>query len=379
MLDLEVLRLIWWVLLGVLFIGFAITDGFDLGACILFPFVARNEVERLIVLDTIGPFWEGNQVWLILGAGAIFAAWPLVYAVAFSGFYFLILLLLLSIGISRPVSFKYRSKLPNMFWRRFWDRVVFFGGFVPAVLFGILVGNVMTGAPFYFDETLRIFYSSTLLEFFHPFAWWCALTSIAMLVMHGGLYLAIKTESPIRDRAIKGSKIAAALLILFFAIGGYWVAYHLTGYRIDSAIDPYGYSNPLNKTVMPAVGAWVSNYAEYPFLIAVPVLGFLGAIGVILTARVRNGLLAFVLSSISIFGVIATVGVSMFPFILPSSTNMTSSLLVWDASSTKLTLLLMLVAVVIFLPIILLYTSWVYRMLSGKVNREMVEHHTKTS
>jgi cytochrome bd ubiquinol oxidase subunit II len=148
MLDIETLRVIWWLLLGVLFIGFAVTDGFDFGAAILFPLVARDETERRIVLNSIGPFWEGNQVWIILGAGAIFAAWPYVYAVAFSGFYFLILLLLLTMGISRPVSFKYRSKLPNIFWRRFWDWIVFIGGFCPALIFGLLIGNILAGVPF---------------------------------------------------------------------------------------------------------------------------------------------------------------------------------------------------------------------------------------
>lgn len=168
MLTIDVLRIIWWVLLGILLMGFAITDGFDFGAAILSPFVAKTESQRRIVLNAIGPFWEGNQVWIILGAGAIFAAWPYVYAVAFSGFYLLMLLLLLSMGISRPVSFKYRSKLPQHFWRRFWDWIVFIGGLVPAIIFGLLIGNSLAGVPFQFDDTLRIFYSGTFLNLFFP-------------------------------------------------------------------------------------------------------------------------------------------------------------------------------------------------------------------
>src|SRR5579885_2410357 len=192
MLDFETLRIIWWVLLGVLFMGFAVTDGFDLGAAALLPLVTREETERRIVLNTIGPVWEGNQVWIILGAGAIFAAWPYVYAVAFSVAYLLMLLLLLTMGISRPVSFKYRSKLPNMFWRRFWDWIVFIGGLFPAFIFGVLIGNVLEGVPFNFDESLRISYTGSLLNLFNPFSLWCGVLSIAMLIMHGGLYLAIK-------------------------------------------------------------------------------------------------------------------------------------------------------------------------------------------
>lgn len=373
MFDMEMLRLIWWALLGILFMGFAVMDGFDLGAAILLPLVAKDDVERRIVLNTIGPVWEGNQVWIILGAGAIFAAWPYVYAVAFSGAYLPVLLLLLTMGISRPVSFKYRSKLPNDGWRRTWDRIVFIGGFFPAIILGVLVGNILQGLPFYFDDSLRIFYNGTVWSLFNPFALLCGFVAVMMLVMHGGLYLAIKTENPIRDRAIIYARRAALLLIVGFAVGGVWVTYSLVGYQVASTVDPYGYSNPLHKDVVPMVGAWVKNYSLYPATLLMPLLGFLGAIGAVMTAKFGNSRFAFVCSALSLIGVIGTVGVSMFPFILPSSTNLASSLLVWDASSSRLTLLLMLGAVVLFLPIILIYTAWVYRVLRGKVSKETIE------
>lgn len=373
MLDFETLRIIWWLLLGILFMGFAVMDGFDLGAAILLPLVARNETERRIILNTIGPVWEGNQVWIILGAGAIFAAWPMVYAVAFSGAYFGVLLLLLTMGISRPVSFKYRSKLPNQFWRRFWDWVVFVGGFCPALIFGVLVGNLLTGLPFYFDSDLRITYGGSLIELFHPFALWCAVTSVAMLAMHGGLFLATKTENPIRKRAIFYSRIASVILILLFAGGGIWVANYLTGYVLMSQIDHNQYSNPLHKEVVPQLGAWMQNYSLYPLAKLLPILGFAGAALACWTAHMRNSIIAFVCSAISIIGIIGTVGVSLFPFILPSSTNLGSGLTVWDASSSQFTLTLMLFAVIIFLPIILLYTSWVYRVMRGKVTEKAIE------
>lgn len=373
MLDIEQLRVIWWALLGILFMGFAVTDGFDLGVAALFPWVARNESEKRIVLNSIGPFWEGNQVWIILGAGAIFAAWPYVYAVAFSGFYLLILLLLLTMGISRPVSIKYRSKLANQFWRRFWDWVVFIGGVFPAVIFGLLIGNVLCGVPFYFDDDLRVHYSGSFFDLFQPFAWWCGLTSLAMLIMHGGLYLAIKTESPIRDRAIFYSRVAALLLIVFFAIGGLWVAYGLVGYEVVAGANPFGFSNPMHKQVVPKLGAWINNYSIYPWSFTAPLVGFLGAILAFLTAGLGNARFAFICSSLSMMGIIATVGISLFPFLLPSSTNLSSGLLVWDASSSELTLLMMLIATVIFLPIILIYTSWVYYALRGKVKQKTIE------
>lgn len=379
MLDIAVLRVIWWALVGVLFMGFAIMDGFDLGAAALLPLVAKDETERRIVLNTIGPVWEGNQVWIILGAGAIFAAWPFVYAVAFSGAYLAVLLLLLTMGISRPVSFKYRSKLPNQFWRRFWDWVVFAGGFFPAVIFGVLVGNIMQGLPFYFDNDLRIFYSGTLIQLFNPFALFCGVLSLMMLVMHGGIYLAIKTEKPIRTRAIYWSRLASTIVVILFALGGYWAAVHLMGYVAVDGVNPYGYSNPLHKHVMPRVGAWIENYKLYPVGLILPALGFIGALGVFMTAHRGTAKLAFVCSSFSLIGIIGAFGVSMFPFILPSSTNLTSSLLVWDASSSYLTLLVMLFAVIIFLPIVLFYTSWVYRVMRGKVTKKTIEKDFQNS
>lgn len=376
--NIEVLRIIWWLLLGILMMGFAIMDGFDLGAAALLPFVTRTDAERRVVLNAIGPVWEGNQVWILLGAGAIFAAWPFVYAVAFSGAYLAVLLLLLTMGISRPVSFKYRSKLPNEFWRRFWDWIVFIGGFSPAVICGILVGNVLMGLPFYFDDMLQVTATAKFTDLFHPFALWCGATSLAMLVMHGGLFLAIKTEDPIRSRAICYSRAAGLLMIGLFAIGGWLVAAKVTGYQVTAGADPFGYSNPLHKEVVPLVGAWVKNYTLYPAIKIVPAVGFIGALLAILLAKWGNSRVAFVCSSLSLMGVIGTVGVSMFPFLLPSSTNLSSSLLVWDASSSELTLMVMLFAVIIFLPIILLYTGWVYHAMRGKVSSVSIENNKQS-
>src|SRR3990167_436400 len=379
MLDLETLRIIWWLLIGVLLAGFALTDGFDFGAAILLPFIARNETEKRIVLNCIGPVWEGNQVWIILGAGAILAAWPYVYAVAFSGFYFLILLLRLTMGISRPVSFKYRSKLPQLFWRQCWDHMVFIGGIVPAIIFGLLIGNVILGVPFYFDNSLRFFYTGSFFDLFSPFACWCGFTSLAMLIMHGGLYIAIKTDSSLRERALFWSRSMALVFIFLFALGGIWIAYKVHGYWVTSAINTQDFSNPLHKTVVTGVGAWLTNYQLYPITLSMPILGFVGAILVCITAY-RWSRFAFCCSGLGIIGTIGTVGVSLFPFIIPSSADLSSSLLVWDTSSSQLTLFLMLIASIIFIPIILLYTAWVYRVLAGKVNQAVInkeeEKHT---
>lgn len=372
MLDIAILRVIWWLLLGILFTGFAVMDGFDLGTAILLPLLAKNEEEREQVLNTIRPVWEGNQVWIVLGAGAIFAAWPYVYAAVFSGAYFLILLLLLTMGISRPVSFKYRSKLPYLFWRRFWDWTAFVGGFCPAIIFGILIGNVILGMPFSLDSNLRLSYTGSFLQLFNSFTLLCGLVSVMMLVMHGGVYLVMKTTASVQKRALLWSKIAALGTISGFILGGVWMIY-LPGYQLVSPVDPYGYSNPLYKEVVMNAGAWLKNYSLYPLASLAPILGFIGPLGVLCCAQYGEGRLAFLFSGVGIAGIIGSVGVSMFPFILPSSTQKVASLLVWDASSSQFTLLVMLGAVIVFFPIVLLYTSWVYRVLRGKTSAKSME------
>ncbi len=185
LIDYETLRVIWWGLLGVLLIGFAVTDGFDLGTGTLLPFVAKTDTERRVVINAVGPVWEGNQVWLIVGGGAIFAAWPPLYAVSFSGFYLAMFAVVFAL-ILRPVAFKYRSKRENPAWRTSWDWALFIGGFVPALIFGVAVGNVLQGVPFRLENDLRIFYEgTTLFELLNPFALLCGLLSVAMLIMHG--------------------------------------------------------------------------------------------------------------------------------------------------------------------------------------------------
>ncbi|MBD8618472.1 cytochrome d ubiquinol oxidase subunit II [Sphingomonas sp. CFBP 13728] len=372
MFDYEILRLIWWALLGVLLIGFALTDGFDLGVAALLPFVARNDPERRMVINAIGPTWEGNQVWFILGGGAIFAAWPFVYAVSFSGFY-LAMFLVLAALILRPVGFKYRSKRPDPAWRARWDWALFVGGFVPALVFGVAVGNVLLGAPFRLDGDLRSFYEGSLLGLFTPFALLCGLLSVTMLVLHGAAWLTIKVEhGPVHDRARTFGTVAAIASIVLFAIGFVFVRWGGIGYRIVGTVDPAGPSNPLRTTVEQVGGAWLDNFAAHPWMMVLPVLGFVGAGLALLGIRSGREALAFSGSSVSTVGIVATVGCSMFPFILPSSIDAHSSLLVWNASSTHKTLGLMLFVTAVLLPIVLAYTAWAYKVMFGRVTAEDV-------
>jgi cytochrome d ubiquinol oxidase subunit II len=369
--DYETLRLIWWVLLGVLLIGFAIMDGFDLGVASLLPFLGQNDMERRVIINSIGPTWEGNQVWFILTGGAIFAAWPMLYALSFSGFYLAMLCLLLAL-ILRPVGFKYRSKLSSPRWRSTWDWALFTGGFVPALLCGVAVGNVIQGVPYTIDDSLRVFYEGTLIDLLNPFAILSGLLSVVMLVMHGACYLTIKTENPVQSRAIKSAKYFALCTSALFVVGGIWLYYGIPGYEIIRPIDHNGPSNPLHKSVALLEGAWFINYLKWPSLWLFPMLGVFMPL-ITLSSIKRFPVLAFIASSCSVFAIIATVGISMFPFILPSSMDANVSLTVWDSSSSHLTLFIMLVATVVLLPIVLLYTAWVYKVLSGKVTKATIE------
>jgi len=371
LIDYETLRVVWWLLLGVLLIGFAVTDGFDLGVGMLLPVVGRTEIERRVAINTIGPVWEGNQVWLILGGGAIFAAWPPLYAVSFSGFY-LAMFAVVAALILRPVAFKYRSKRDGAAWHTVWDWALFVGGFVPALIFGVAVGNVLEGVPFRLDADLRIFYEGSFLALLNPFALLSGLLSVAMLCMHGAGWLMLKTDGPVAVRARRLGSVAALATIALFAVAGLMLWYIADGYRITSPVDTLGPSNPLLKTVVRDATAWFANYAAHPWVLAAPALGFLGAAAALVAMRTRREVAPLLTSSLSIFGIISTVGVSMFPIILPSSLAPNASLTVWDASSSHLTLFIMLVVTAMFVPIIVLYTTWVYRVLWGKVDEASI-------
>ncbi len=376
LLDFELLRVMWWVLLGVLLGGFALTDGFDMGVGALLPFVGKTDTERRIAINTIGPVWEGNQVWFILGGGAIFAAWPPLYAVSFSGFY-LAMFAVLAALILRPVGFKYRSKRDSATWRSAWDWALFVGGAVPALIFGVAMGNVLQGVPFRFNEDLMIFYEGSFFGLLNPFALLAGLVSLAMLVMHGAAWLQLKTEGPVRERARKYGSAAAVVTIVAYALAGVWMASGIAGYVTVGVPVTDGPSNPLLGEVARSP-SWFAAYAARPWIAVAPVLGFVGAALVFLGFRAGREVSTLLFSKLSITGIIASVGLTMFPFILPSSLDPKSSLTVWNSSSSHQTLFVMLVMAVIFVPIILAYTAWVYKVLWGKVTEADVTENSST-
>jgi cytochrome d ubiquinol oxidase subunit II len=376
--DYEMLKLIWWVFIGVLLIGFAIMDGFDMGVTAWLPFLGKTDDERRVIINTVGATWEGNQTWLITAGGAIFAAWPLVYAAAFSGLYIALLLVLFALFF-RPVGFDYRSKLADPRWRNGWDWALFVGGAVPALVFGVAFGNLLIGLPFHYDDTLRSFYTGSFWQLLNPFALLCGVVSLSMLMMHGAVYLQLRADGAVQKRAQKAALVTGLLCAVTLALAGLWVAFGIDGYRLTSVHDFNVAINPLSKTVEKVSGGWLGNYQIYPWMILAPVSGFAGIGLSLLSAHYKYERTAFVLSSLAIMGVILTAGFSMFPFVMPSSTNPASSLTLWDAVSSEKTLGIMFVVTIIFLPLILAYTSWVFKVLRGKVTIQSIKDNTHTA
>lgn len=374
--DYEILKLIWWLLVGVLLIGFAVTDGMDMGVGNLLPFLGKNDEERRVIINTVGPHWDGNQVWLVTAGGAIFAAWPGVYAAVFSGFYMAMLLVLFALFF-RPVGFDYRSKIEDPRWRNSWDWGLFVGGFIPSLIFGVAFGNLIQGVPFQLDQFLRAHYEGyfifALLPLLNPFALLAGLISAAMMTVHGALWLQMRTEDPIMSRAKSTIAVLAPFTAIAFALAGVWVYLGIDGYRIVSQPALDALPNPLGKEVVRDSGALFQIYADYPVAILAPLLGILGPILTWMLSAANRAGLAFVTSSLSMTGIIATAGLSMFPFVMPSSSNPSSSFTVWDATSSHLTLTVMFYAVMIFLPLILAYTIWGYVKMWGKVTVKEIE------
>ena len=375
--DYPTLKVIWWLLVGVLLVGFAIMDGHDMGVGTLLPFVGKNDEERRVIINTVGPHWDGNQVWFVTGGGAIFAAWPLVYATAFSGFYWAMLAVLWALFF-RPVGFDYRSKIDNASWRSTWDWGLFVGGAVPPLIFGVAFGNLLQGVPFNFDSNLVSYYTGSFWGLLNPFALLTGVVSTAMITFHGAIYLMHRTEGEIQRRSRNAALFFGLLMLAGFSAAGVWLQW-IPGYAIASAIDPSAVPDPLAKEVVREAGAWMSNYRSMPVTMALPALAYLGAIAALLLAFRGRTLAAFVASSLAIVGVIGTAGMSMFPFVMPSSTDPRSSLTVWDSVSSHLTLSIMFFATLIFMPIIIAYTSWAYKVMSGKVTAAYVRENSHSA
>lgn len=374
MLDYESLKLIWWVLVGVLLIGFAITDGFDMGVGSLLKILGKTDTERRVMLNTVGPHWDGNQVWFITAGGAIFAAWPIVYAVAFSGLYWALLLVLFALFF-RPVGFEYRSKIEDTRWRNAWDWAMTAGGAIPALVFGVAFGNLFLGLPFDMDEMMRSQYHGSFWALLNPFALLCGLVSLGMLAMHGATYLQMRTDGALRQRAEATAMRLSLIVASAFILAGLWLAVGIDGYHISQMPAHGEVMTPLQKKVELQSGAWLSNYTRYPLTLSAPLVAFAGLALTFLASRNRLSGLAFFASSLALLGIICTAGFSLFPFILPSSLNPVVSLTVWDVVSSAKTLGIMFWVAMIFVPIVLTYTAWSYYKMRGRLSSEYIEQN----
>jgi cytochrome d ubiquinol oxidase subunit II len=374
MFDYESLRFIWWALIGVLFIGFAVTDGFDMGVGILVRIIGKTDTDRRVMINAIAPHWDGNQVWLITAGGALFAAWPQVYAAAFSGFYGAMILVLCALFF-RPLGFDYRSKLESPRWRGMWDWAIFIGSFVPALVFGVAFGNLLLGVPFHIDMDQRLFYTGNLLQLLNPFGLLAGLVSLTMLITQGAAYLQMRTVGELHLRSRAASQISALVMMVCFLLAGIWLVKGIDGFTVTSVMDHAGPSDPLRKTVSHVAGAWLINFNKMPVLWAIPALGVILPLLTILFSRINKGALAFVSSSLTIACVILTAGITMFPFVMPSSTTPDASLTMWDATSSLFTLQVMTVVAIIFVPIILIYTSWAYYKMFGRLDKTYIDNN----
>jgi len=329
---------LWFLLAGVFLIGYSITDGFDLGSS--FPMIfMKNEHDRIALYNSVAPVWDGNEVWLIAGGGMLFAAFPTVYAASFSGFYIAILLVLWAL-IGRAFSFEFRNKRESMTWRHTFDFIYWVGNVLPAILFGVAVGNAVIGVPIDKDAV----YHGTFFTLLRPVPLAMGLVSFFMFAMHGAAYLLLKTEGAVFEMAKKYANISVI---------GYVLAVLLTNVLAISEA-PYLYK----------------NYFEYPIFFAIPLLMFLGVIlYVYMLKSGKYDKIVYASGLVNAFTVL-NVACASFPVLMRSSINPEYNLTVFNASSSTLTLIVMLIVTVILMPIVLFYTRYAYKVFSGKVSGE---------
>jgi len=360
--DYESLQLFWWLLISFMFIAFALTDGFDFGVGALLPFAAKTDTERRILINAIAPHWDGNQVWFVLAAGSVFAAWPPVYGTAFSLMYLPMMIILYALFF-RPVGFDYRSKIEDPRWRNFWDWGIFAGSAIPSFLFGVAVGNLFLGVPFYFDDFMRPFVSGTLLGLLSPFALLSGVLSLSLLVLHGAVYAQLRTEGVVRKRLTSYAHLSAMVAMVSFIAAGVWLWLGINGYSMSNG-----------NAVLRGEGRWLDVYSNWMMF----VFPFIGLVGLIMASRNAGHSfgLAFAGSSLAITGVMSTAAITLFPFLVPSSTAINDSITVFNGTSSQYTLTVMMWAAIIFMPMIIVYTLWCYRAMWGRMTEAHIEKNS---
>jgi len=356
--DLEALRLIWWALLGVLMAGTVLCEGLVLGASLLLPMLAKTDEEKTRVVAIIAPGGLAGLAWLIVLVVSLFAVWPIVYAVAMVSFYPLLLLVVLA-SLSLTALLCFMGECQHSVWREYGVRALAWGAALSAGLLGILVGNVLKGVPYHLDSDMHVVFLGDFSGMFNPFSMLVAATCIALLAMHGALYLQSKSSGELQARAKSASLRAAVAFLVLFAVTGLWIT-HLEGYHVTSELFPGAASNPLAKFVKRGDGLWLDNYEHLPALWVVPVLAFLGVLTALWATWRDRCHWAMMAGSVSVLMVVLTFGVSMFPFLLPSNISLNSSLTIWDSSAGRLTMQILLRVAVFALPGMAVLSRWLF-------------------
>lgn len=356
--DLESLRLIWWVVLGLAMTGLVLSEGLSIGATLLLPVLVKTDGEWRHLLKHLAPTSLGNLAWLIVFAVIMFSAWPIAYAVSLASFYPLLFLVLLAL-LFRPLVLYFFDAIKHDSWRQYQRKLLTASGLVPAVLFGVLVGNVIKGIPFHLESDMQIRFLGDFAGLFNLFSMLVAATCLALLAMHGAAFLQLKTAGELQQNAKAMVIRAGVMFLILFAASGLWIT-HLEGYHISSDILPAAVSNPLAKFVKRGEGLWLDNYEHLPALWVIPSLAFIGTIAVLLLAKWDRVYWAMLASSLTVLMAVLTFAVSMFPFLLPSNISLNSSLTIWDSSASQLSLQVLLGVVVVALPLMALVSRWVF-------------------
>lgn len=332
------LNTLWFWLIAVLFIGFFFLEGFDYGVGILLPFIGKDDQERRMIINSIGPFWDGNEVWLITAGGAMFAAFPNWYATLFSGFYLALVLMLLAL-IGRGVAFEFRGKVESERWRRVWDWAIFAGSFLPALLWGVALSNILRGVPI--DGDMQ--YIGGFFNLLNPYALISGIASTLIFTLHGAMFLDLKVGEPIHDRAHQAARRIwpAAMIAGFIAVG--------LGYFFTDMFDRLG----VNPGVIPLT-AGAAMFAAGWFI------------------RERNPGWAFTMTGICIVFSTISLFMGLFPRVMVSSSNPDWSLTIYNAASNPYTLRVMSIVAAIFVPIVLIYQGWSYYIFRKRITRESV-------
>ncbi|QJC34882.1 cytochrome d ubiquinol oxidase subunit II [Enterobacteriaceae endosymbiont of Donacia piscatrix] len=374
MLNHKILCISWSLIISVLMTGSLITNGIDMGVGILLFIVGKNNIERRIIINTIAPHWDGNQVWLITTGAALFAAWPIVYATIFSCFYIPIILLLISLFL-RPVGFEYRSKIKNKIWQKICDIFISIGSIIPPFIIGIALGNIFKGVPFYRDRYYHIFSKGNFLNLFDLSSILISLTIIIVIINHGASYLQIRIkENSINYRLNIILKLFSILLMIFFILSFINITIYTKGYKIY----PLLHNNVKeffieNSNVTYEKYAWINNFQKNTYLYIIPLLNVIFPLLMILSSLFKKLIITFIFSILNIISIVITIGIIMFPFIIPSSIKYIQSLTIWNSTSSTLTLTIMLYIVIIFMPIVLMYTIWCYKKMFFKIDKKEIK------